>query len=114
MSNLLSLDDTLTISKKHLLKKRGRACVRAEKRLNSTEARVVRDRLAAYSADKEYRREVKQFDKLVKEVAPKGIHDIPMPDHISQLREAMVLAENNLKSSNVSHDAMSKYPPLPR
>ena len=112
MSNLLSLDDAINLSKKHLTKKRGRACVRAEKRLNTTEARIIRDRIATHYADKEYRREVKQFDKLVKEVAPKGIHDIPTPDHIAQLREAMILAESNLKSSSISHDAMSAYPPL--
>ena len=57
---------------------------------------------------------MKQFEKTISEAASRGIHDIPMPDFIVDLRENMKMHEGNLKMATISHDVMNKYPPLNR
>lgn len=97
---------------KHLTKKRGRSYNRKERRNKCMESRIVREQLASSFAAKEYRKEMKQFEKTVSEASGRGIHDIPMPEFLVDLREASKLADGNLKMAQISHEAMTKYPPL--
>ena len=91
-------------------KKRGRAC---SKKLNvSLDSRILRDQLVASYMNKELRREMKQFEKTVGEVAGRGVHDTPLPDNIVSLRANVLLAEGNLTGARISKEAMTKYPPL--
>jgi len=101
----LTLDKTIN-------KKRGRASIRREKRGGNIYNRVIRDTLAASFASKEYRKEVKQFEKTVSEAAGRGIFDIPMPEYIAELKEAAQLAEGNLKQAHIAKQCMEEYPPL--
>jgi hypothetical protein len=97
---------------KHLTKKRGRSFNRKERRNSCTVNRIMRDSLAASFASKEFRKEMKQFEKTVEGAAGRGIHDIPVPEFLTTLHETAKLAEGNLKMAQISYDAMSKYPPL--
>ena len=97
---------------KHLSKKRGRSFNRRERRNSSMESRIIRDVLAASFASKELRKEMKQFEKTVGEAAGRGIHDIPMPEFLTSLRDTAKLAEGNLKMAQISFEAMSQVPPL--
>lgn len=97
---------------KNLKKKRGRSCVRREKRHSSIDSRIMRDRLASSFAYREFRKEMKQFEKTKTEAAQRGIYDIPEPEFLGILRESSNLADANLKSANVSKAAMDQFPPL--
>lgn len=97
---------------KNLSRKRGRSFNRREKRATCTESRIMRDKLAASFAGKEFRREMKQFEKTTSEAATRGIHDIPMPDFLVSLRDTMRLHEGNLTSAHIAHEVMNKFPPL--
>lgn len=100
--------------KKNLAKKRGRACNRQEKRNGTVESRIIRDALALGYARKEFRKEMKQFEKTVSEAGARGIHDIPMPEFLSTLRDNARLAENNLEAAKISKAAMDRFPPMSR
>lgn len=95
-----------------LKKKRGRSCTRRERRTSNIDSRIIRDRLAAQFAQREYSKEMNHFENTVSEGASRGIHDIPMPQFLIDLSESAHLAEANLKSAHISKAAMSKFPPL--
>jgi len=97
---------------KRITKKRGRSYNRQEKRSLSKESRLIRDELILNFASREFRREMNQFEKTVKEGASKGIFDIPMPPHLADLRSNFMIAEGNLKAAQIAIEAMQKFPPL--
>jgi hypothetical protein len=97
---------------KNLTKKRGRSCNRKERRLGCMDSRIMRDKLSASFASKEFRKEMKHFEKTVSEAAGRGVHDIPMPEFLLTLRDTAKLAEQNLKVAQITRDAMNACPPL--
>lgn len=105
-------DKPIAVYVKNLNKKRGRSCNRREKRIHCGQSRIIADKLIAVHANKEFKREIKQFEKMVSEAAGRGIHDIPMPEYLANLKETAQLAEGNYTMAHISKSAMDKYPPL--
>lgn len=93
-------------------KKRGRSVNRREKRNVSIDSRIIREQLSLHFANREFRKEMKQFQKTVEEVAGRGIHDIPMPEHLVALKANAKLAETNYAGARLIKAAMQAYPPL--
>lgn len=101
-----------TFEKHFAKKKRGRSVNRQEKRNGTIDSRIIRDKLAAQFANREFRKEMKQFEKTVQEASGRGIFDIPMPEFLVALKETAHLASNNLEAARITKAAMEKYPPL--
>lgn len=102
----------LLSAEKVLTKRRGRACTRNEKRGISPDQRILSEQMSLSSALKEYSKEKAQFEKLMKEVGSRGIADIEAPPFLSELKQKAQLAKGNLKSAEISRDAMAAVPPL--
>lgn len=112
MDNNASDNSSNKVYVSKIVRRRGRSYTRKEKKRFSLDSRIIRDSLQVSFAQKEFRREMKQFEKTVQEAAGRGIHDIPLPDFLATLKDAAKVAEGNFTVACISKDAMSKYPPL--
>lgn len=113
LANSASNYQDLTLEKV-LKKKRGRSCIKQEKRNRTLDTRIACDKLAASYAKRELSKEQKQFEKTVQEAAGRGVHNIPQPEALTTLRDNAKLAEVNLVSAVIAKSAMDTYPPLAR
>jgi hypothetical protein len=99
----------LTLTK-NLSKKRGRAC--SKRRRDTLDNRIMRQQLIVSYMNREFRREMNQFEKTVRESGGKGMTELVMPESLAALKENVKLAEGNLLSARSAKAGMDKFPPL--
>ncbi len=95
--------------------RRGRACQRREKRMpivRGVEVRLLREKLYVGSLNKAYRQEARAHQKIAEEASRRGIYDVAMPEYIAQMKQAVKVAEENIKVALISREAVKAFPPL--